>query len=306
MKLPLSRLATLRPGKTWLALGAALLIGLAAAFSVRGYLSRQVAAIEARSKKETIALLVAKRALKKGDLLATGNVAVREIPLDYAHSNAIAPEHFERIEGQGIEHGLKAGEMLLWSLMQTRKAATFSARIEIGRRAITVHVDEINSISGLLEPGDAIDLMVTLDRGGKKITFPLLQNVQVMATGQRSADDPKSGERRQYSTVTLDTTQAQAQSVIVAREAGKITALLRNPQDTQVQAGDSAAIAALLGQAGDAQSLADGAAGRAVPVLYGGRHIDFKPEELTLGQATQRSNDKPAPRTAPPPTGSAR
>lgn len=223
---PLPRLAALRPDKTWLALGAALLIGLVAAFSVRGYLSRQMAAIEARSKGNTTALLVAKRDLKKGDTLSADTVAVREIPRDYAHSSAIAPEHFERIEGHSVEHNLKSGEILLWSLLQTKKAATFSARIDIGRRAITVHVDEINSISGLLEPGDAIDLMVTLEHNGKKTTFPLLQNVQVMATGQRSADDPKSGERRQYSTVTLDTTQAQARSVIIAREAGKITALL--------------------------------------------------------------------------------
>ncbi len=125
-----------------------------------------------------------------------------------------------------------------------------------------------------------------------------------MATGQRVVDDPKSGERRQYSTVTLDTTQAQAQSVVIAREAGKITALLRNPQDTQVLAEDSAAMAALLGLAGDVQSLSNsaGSTGRTVPVLYGGRRSDFKPEELMLRQAANQGGaDEPAALPPGPP-----
>ncbi|MCW8164150.1 Flp pilus assembly protein CpaB [Verminephrobacter aporrectodeae subsp. tuberculatae] len=308
MKLSLSRLAALRPNKTWLLFGVALLIGLLAALGARSYLSNYMAAIEARSKSKTAALLVAKQGLKKGDALSTDTVAVRDVPVDYAHSNAITPEHFDRVEGQSVEHDVREGEILLWSLMQTKKAPSFSARVGIGRRAITVHVDEINSISGLLEPSDAIDLILTLEQGGKKTTFPLLQNVRVMATGQRVVDDPKSGERRQYSTVTLDTTQAQAQSVVIAREAGKITALLRNPQDTQVLAEDSAAMAALLGLAGDVQSLANsaGSTGRTVPVLYGGRRSDFKPEELTLRQAANQGGaDEPATRAAPvaPPSG---
>lgn len=307
MKLSLSRLAAVRPDKTWLTLGAALLIGLVTAFVARDYLRRQIAALEAGAARKSTALLVAKNDLAAGDVLSVDSVAVRQIPRDYAHSNAITPDDFERIEGQSVERALKSGDTLLWSLMQTRKAPTFSSRIEVGRRAITVQVDEINSISGLLEPGDAIDLMLTLEHNGKKTTFALLQNVAVMATGQRVADDPKSGERRQYSTVTLDTTREQAQSLIIAREAGKITALLRNPKDSQVLAGDSAAMAALLGQAGDVHNLTDaaGAAGRTVPVLYGGRQTGFKPEELRLApidepQAPAKTAARSAPDQTPP------
>lgn len=301
----LARISALRAYKTWIALGAALLIGLAAALVARGYLSRQMQAIEALGKSETRQLLVAKRALPKGESLSTDTLAVRDVPKDYAHSSAIPRADFHHVAGRTLEHGMESGDILLWSLLEGEKVPTFSARIEVGRRAITVHVDEINSISGLLEPGDAIDLMLTLDRKGRKTTFPLLQNVQVMATGQRSVDDPRSGERRQYSTVTLDTTQAQAQSVIIAREAGKITALLRNPRDSQVVEGDSAAMAALLGQAGDVQALVDEAGatdapGRTIPVLYGGRSADFRPEDLVLRQdAPADAALAPAPEPAP-------
>jgi pilus assembly protein CpaB len=151
----------------------------------------------------------------------------------------------------------------------------------MGRRAITVPVDEINSISGMLEPGDMIDLYVSLDYQGRKITLPLLQAVEVMATGQRAIDDPKSGERREFTTVTLDTTPEQAQSVIVARDTGKITALLRNPQDKKPLPEARGDVAGLLGLKDRGDTASMGLVDPQVPVLYGGqgRYTD---EQLNL------------------------
>ncbi len=273
----------IKPSKTWIVLGVALGIGLLAALAARGYLSNQMAAIEARAKGNQINLVVASRDLRKGEKISADNVAVRPIPADYAHSDAVTPGEFERLEGQTLAYSVKSGEMVMWSQMESKKVPTFSARIESGHRAITVPVDEINSISGMLEPGDMVDLMVTVDQNGKKVTLLLLQSVAVLATGQRASDDPKSGERRQYSTVTLDTTPEQAQNIIVARDAGKITALLRNPQDKQPFGNGSTDIAALLGLKKSTNLL--GANGdQTVPVLYGGRGGKLPPEGLNLGQ----------------------
>lgn len=284
MKLALPR--NFKPNKTWIVLGVAVGIGLLAALAARSYLSSQMAAMEARTKGNPVNVIVAKRELKKGEKLSSDNVAVRMIPGDYAHSNAVNPNDFDRLDGQALAYPVKPGEMILWSLMEGKKTPPFSTRIAAGHRAITVPVDEVNSMSGMLEPGDMIDLLVTVDQKGKKVTFPLLQSVQVMATGQRSADDPRSGERRQYSTVTLDTTLEQAQNVIVAHESGKITALLRNPEDKQIFGNIGADLAALLGLKGDSKTLAlEGE--REVPVLYGGRGGKLPPEGLNLGQYTR-------------------
>lgn len=160
---------------------------------------------------------------------------------------------------------------------------------------MTVPVDEINSISGMLEPGDIIDLMVTMERNGKRITFALLQSVQVMATGQRSVDDAAAGEKRSYSTVTLDTTPQQAQNIIVAREAGKLTALLRNPQDKALMGKGSYDIAALLGQ-GNAPVGNVARERRGVPVIYGGNAAKLPPEALHLQKYAPRDRqDDTAP-----------
>lgn len=279
----LQKLQQFKPTRMWIILGVAISIGGLAALAARTYLTDQINEIEARSKGKTTAVVVAKEDIPKGEKLSAANAAIREVPLEFAHSGAVTPDQFDRVAGQVIAYPVKGGEMILWALMETQKAPTFSARVEPGHRAITVAVDEINSISGMLEPGDTIDLIATVDRGGRPSTSPLLQGVLVMATGQRSVDDPKSGERRQFSTVTLDTTPQQAQSLIVAREVGKITALLRNPQDKQLIESREGMFASRPVRARQAS--------RIVPVIYGGNLTRRSPSAFSLPPAATGAPD---------------
>jgi pilus assembly protein CpaB len=296
----LQQLRNFRPGKTWIILGVALAIGGLAAFAASRFLNTQVAAIEARAKGKTTMVVVAKVDIARGVKLDNRNVAVRSIPAEYAHSVAITPDDFPRIDGQALAYPVKAGEMILWGLMETQKAPSFSARVEAGHRAMTVPVDEINSISGMLEPGDMIDLIATVDQNGKKLTFPLLQRVHVLATGQRAGDDVV-GDRRTFSTVTIDTTPAQAQNLIVARDIGKLTALLRNPQDDQPIGADVNDLASLLGM--QKKPGGGGQARRGVPVIYGTSKVP--PEAIylrrTAGRALVKPEDVRAPAEDAPP-----
>lgn len=280
----LAALKSFKPGKTWLVLIVALVIGGMAAFGASRFLSGRLADIEARTQGKTVNLVVAKRNVVRGEALSSDNLAVRAVPADYAHSGAVLPEQFGSIDGEVVAFDLKSGEMLMWSQLESKKVPTFSARVEPGRRAITVAVDEINSISGLLEPGDLIDLLVTVDRQSGKLTVPLLQGVKVMATGQRSVDHPASGERRLYSTVTLDTDPQQAQNVVIAREVGRLTALLRNPQDTTPLPIFQGDLSSLLGPQRASPVTETGFA--SVPVLSGGVGGRIPPEGLRLGSRT--------------------
>lgn len=263
--------------KTWVSLGVALSIGLLTALAARSFLSHQMEAIAEGNKRETVDIVVAKTEVAAGSRLSKENLAVRKVPVDFAQSGAVRPEDFSRIDGKALAYSVRSGEMIMWSQMEAQRAPTFSARLAPGRRAITVVVDEINSISGMLEPGDLIDLMFAVDRDGQKVVLPLLQSVQVMATGQRAVDDPKSGEKAQYATVTLNATPEQAKNIIVARETGKLTALLRNPNDKEPIGNKSLDLASLFGSGRVAHHVAQG-----VPVLYGGSGGKFPPEALRL------------------------
>ena len=286
--------------KTWTVLFVALAIGLLAAIATRSFLSTQVAEIEARGRHQTVDVVVAKTDMPKDSVVTSKNLAVRPIPVEYAHSGAVKPSEFELIDGKPIAYKIGKGEMIMWSQIAGKRAPTFSARLEAGQRAITVVVDEINSISGMLEPGDLIDLMFSVDRDGKKVVLPLLQSMQVMATGQRSVDDAKSGERVQFATVTLNATPDQAKNIIIARETGKLTALLRNPDDKQAIGNKSYDLTSLFGTKLEARHASSK---RGIPVLYGGSGAKYPPEALHLGRYRE-TGDAPSPPpalAAPPP-----
>jgi pilus assembly protein CpaB len=131
-----------------------------------------------------------------------------------------------------------------------------------------VPVDEVNSISGMIEPGDRIDLMVAVRKDTRTFMFPLLQNVTILATGTRAAvaADSKEG-RRTYTTITLEVRPEEAQRVLAAREVGKLAAVLRAPGDAVLQSPARRDAMALLGL-DEAWRPPDEAS---IPVLYGNR-----------------------------------
>jgi pilus assembly protein CpaB len=255
--------------RSGLILGVALLMGALAALAIHRYIERQVEDIEARGKAaKTARVLVPKEDLAKGTALTPKVVAVREIPAEWAHSNAITPEQFERVENQKLAYPAARGESLLWSLLEGQRAPSFSSRLVAGRRAITVPVDEVNSISGMIEPGDRIDLMASVRKDSHAFLFALLQNVRVLATGARAAADGDSKDgRRGYTTLTLEAAPADAERVLAAREVGKLAAVLRAPGDGVTQSATRRDAMALLGLA-DASRVPENSS---VPVLYGNR-----------------------------------
>ena len=288
--------------RTWIILVVALVLGGASAMLSLSYLNRQKAAIAAQANLASgvkVQMMVAKRPLGRGDALTADTVAAREIPVEYAHSLALKADDFDRVEGKLMAYPVKAGEMILPSLIQGG-AATFSARVEPGRRALTMQVDEISSISGLVEPGDLIDLLLTTSQGARRSApMAVLQGVEVMATGQRVANDPRTGESRRYTTVTLNTTPEQARNVISAREMGKITALLRNPKDKPAGAVEEVDVSML-----DEGPAAPAAAPRGRPapspapevqVLYGGAG-----KSSSQGKVMSNLSGAPAESTPPP------
>jgi pilus assembly protein CpaB len=257
--------------RTWVVMGIAITLGLTAALIASRHLNQRVADIEAKDKnREMVKVVVAKEDLPKGEKLTIESVAVREMPREWAHSNAITPDQFSRAENGPLAVPARRGEPIVWSQLDNTKARSFSATLSPGHRAITVPVDEINSISGMLDPGDLIDIVVTLRHEGKTYAFTLLQSVQVLAAGTRITQSGQNAEGKQttYNTVTLNTDPENAKRVIAAREIGKITALLRAPGDqAQISDGRSEAYS-LLGF--EEKVKVRPAVDASIPVIYGG------------------------------------
>jgi pilus assembly protein CpaB len=256
--------------KNWFILIAALAVGAIAAVATKNYITQKIESIEAQDKgKALVKVVVAKENLEKGTLLSPENMATREMPKAWAHSDAITPDQFNRAEGARLAFPANAGEPVIWAQMESEKEASFSSKLDIGRRAVTVPVDEVSSISGMVEPDDLIDIIVSIQKDTRNYTFTLLQSMRVLATGTKvshtNTDD--DGKASTYTTVTLDTSPEDAKKLIAAREIGRITALLRSPADAGNVSLSTAEANELLGIASGAQGVSS------VPVIYGGGPI---------------------------------
>ncbi|WP_343928252.1 Flp pilus assembly protein CpaB [Pigmentiphaga daeguensis] len=249
------RLPRLRVDRKWWVLVVALGAGSLAAWLGQRQIQGRIDAIEADARAARIAVVVAASDLEAGQRLSADLAAVREIPAEWAPSGAVDPGRFGDLDGAVLAHPVRAGEPLLPLHLEAGRPAPLAERLGEGRRAVTIPVDEISSVSGLVQPGDLIDLYVSFDHRGKRTTMPLLQRMRVLATGHQTETQGAGGEapRGAFSTVTLDATPDEAVKLIIARDGGILTAMLRRPGDGSPAPGRvSGGLASLLGL-GDAE-----------------------------------------------------
>jgi len=161
------------------------------------------------------------------------------------HQAAVLPNQFDAYSNQRLAVALKRGEALLPTHAEGQGTGVFSSMLTKGLRALTFEVDAVNSVSGMLRPGDRIDLIYTASTagGGQEVTAPLLSNVSVLATDQTLTKRGDGADReRMFATITLELSPVDADRVIVAKAAGRLTALLRHPDDAAIN--DTASLSA--------------------------------------------------------------
>jgi pilus assembly protein CpaB len=290
-----------------------------AAFGARGYISDQIAIERERlqPRQPMVTIVVAKQDLARGDVVSPQTVAVREIPRAYLAPGTVQPERFDGFSGSRLVSPLRAGEPLLQTALEGADVSTFAAKVPAGVRAFTVVVDEVNSLSGMLQPGDRIDLLLSARLPATaaqpqppEITRALLQDIKVLATGRQVRPGGEDKASRTYGAITVEVSPAQAQRLVVAQRSGKLTATLRNPLDRDPVAHAPLDVYALLGIAppGADPPAAGGQrahinAPRSAEIITGGQG-SLKPRaaESLAGAAGTASPGGPPPAVAVPPS----
>jgi pilus assembly protein CpaB len=190
-----------------------------------------------------VPVLMAVQDIPLGSIVTDRMLGVRRIPESYVEFRHIRASDAPRIIGVRVSMEIKANESILWSDLATTSGERrdLSSLVRNGMRAITIRADATSAFGGLLRPGDRVDAFLTLSRDGDeagRMTIPLLQNVIVLAVGQDTGATDQSTETRRrsgaVSQVTLSVTVAQAQVVAFATERGRLSLVLRNPDDIAV------------------------------------------------------------------------
>lgn len=143
----------------------ALGFGVLAALLAMFYLNSKEAELKAKYEQDqarTLRVVVANQDLRKGQEITKNLFSARPVPGDFVHDDAIYPGEFDRYIGRSLVANLGRGKTLLKSFMDEDFPRDFSDVIPAGKRAMTITVDDINSIGGFLRPGNRIDIFVNI------------------------------------------------------------------------------------------------------------------------------------------------
>ena len=108
--------------------------------------------------------------------------------------------------------------------------------IPVGMRAVSVRVSDVAGVAGFVLPGLRVDVLVTgrpTDSEGT-VTTTCLQNILVLSAGQNIQPDAR-GQAISTPTVTLLVTPAEAETIILAGNEGRVQLVLRNSSDQAVE-----------------------------------------------------------------------
>lgn len=226
----------------------ALVAGGAAAYGAKNYIEGAVAQYRAEleSRYAKVKVAVAADNLPAGTQLGPANVVAREVPKEFLHKDAVRIEQWGQFNGRRSRADLTRGAPILRSHMLSANGGRFAQLLDSGKRALTVPVDKISSISGMLAPGDQVDILLTLRKDKEPVTFPLMKDLPVLATGVRT-NELNQGPAA-YNTVTLVVDPEQAAKIVHAREVGSLTVVLRAENDDSDNWPDRITLASLLGE----------------------------------------------------------
>jgi pilus assembly protein CpaB len=220
--------------KTFILLCVAMGCGLMAMLGVQQAIQGQSA-----PKVETERVLVALQNIDTGNRLTAENVGFREMPV------GSLPEDPVRTEEEYLERAasvpLIAGDILRMSKLTEKGGFGKSMSIPHGMRVITIAVNDTHTASGLLKPGDRVDLLVTFRstnaRGsGVSKTKTLLEYVEVFATNDMTANrlqENKEVNNTRFVSLLLPSPE-QVQYVKLAESKGTLSLSWRNRLDDEV------------------------------------------------------------------------
>ncbi len=246
-------------------------------------------AIAAKPKVTMGVVLVAKKEIPAQTPITAEDLAFKQVPVEYIQPGAVTS--LEQVMGQIASGPIGAEEQILSTklLPPGNIGKTLSEITPEGKRAVTVAVDNLSSIAGLLKPGDYVDILALIALPKKAAPqakeesdprlVSLFQGVQVLAMGNElAASRYKAKENAAAAqTVTFALTPQEAALLSFVQEHGKIKLALRSSQDTKVESVAPADWDTLLNYLSTSQGEKAGLEGQPVVEIYRGLQKEIVP-----------------------------
>jgi pilus assembly protein CpaB len=221
--------------------------GLLAAAGFNLVLARSQAAA---STLETAPIVVVKKEIARGRLLAADLLEVKQWPKELVPAGAITK--LEEAEDRAALQAMIAGEPLFDAKLAAKGAiGGMASIIPPGKRAYTIQTKTSSSkVAGFVLPGNLVDVLLTFrgqtnDETGGGSTTTLLQAVEVLAVGKQIEPVGKTEvvDAQEIESVTLLVTPDQVARLDLGQTLGMLSLSLRNPNDLEAAETSPATIA---------------------------------------------------------------
>lgn len=152
------------------------------------------------------------------------------IPSQYLQPGAMSD--INTVLGVGAKEHILVGEQITGRLVKLEgKDAGFAGIIPRDKRAVSVSVNDVTGVAGLVKPGDYVDVIITLATDQEDaISNMIFQNVLVLAADKNinhaSKENGKNKEDK-VTTLTVAVTPDDATKLALAQSKGKIQFALR-------------------------------------------------------------------------------
>ena len=211
---------------------------------------------------EQPAIMVATHAIVSGSLLRSEDMAWKEVDTGVIASGNLVRGRASPSDYSGavVRRGFASGEALVANaIVKATDRGFLAAVLAPGDRAVTITVGPSQSASGLVLPGDYVDVLLTqnfdsytTDPARKSVGETVLHNVRVIAVDRKLTNAPDAAApstglgaapaARLPKTITLEVNEQQAQRLMVANSLGHIDLALRALQ-TSSDAANSKSVA---------------------------------------------------------------
>lgn len=209
----------------------AIIFGLLTCYFIYDYLTKVEGKI---TNIQYDKVVVAAGEIKSRTKITGEMLRICEIPQEYIHPNALHEK--KEVIGAITTVDLMEGETILQQkiVKQGDVKHGLSFIVPQGKRAVTVPVDDVSGIAGLIRPGDSVDVAAVVDikdiKTQREIPYSLivLQNIEVLAVDQNLHKGQKSEEAKN---VTLAISVKDSIPLLLASQKGVIRLMLRSPID---------------------------------------------------------------------------
>lgn len=217
-------------GKINIILVIAVIFGLLAAWGTYQYLKHMEKTY--KSSGNFVKVAVAKVKIPARQVINDQMVQFTEMPSNYVNPTALGNPG--EVLGKVTRTEIYPGEQIIKNKLAGANdpGEGLAMMVEPGRRAMTVAVNDVTGVAGMLRPGDHVDVLGTVPVGNDTLTSTIVQNIKILAVNKTTGNSPNDSKQPQTGNITLSLTPTEAQQLAMASEKGTIRVLLRTPADT--------------------------------------------------------------------------